>query len=347
MDNIKIELKLKTLVLLFLLFLVVALVFKIKGVLMPFAISFFIAYLLDPPISYAEKFGIPRSVSIIAIFIFITAIICLIAIILIPILYREISSFVEDIPGYIDRFLPLLNKFISWANIDVSLEKIKDIVINKGTEISSFVYKAIATITSSIKSIIGSIILYALVPILIFYFSKDYKTISKNIINTIDENTHIGLKDYIHEFNIILSSYFRGQFLVALILGILYSVVLLIVGVKPALLVGLSAGFLSIVPYLGFVYGFTLSTILAYVQYLNIWHPIGVIIGFTIVQILESNFITPKIVGKKLGLHPTVVIFALLIGGSLLGIAGMIFSLPVAAALKVWLNKIISSFKKL
>jgi predicted PurR-regulated permease PerM len=127
----------------------------------------------------------------------------------------------------------------------------------------------------------------------------------------------------------------------------MYTLVLLITGVKPALIVGLSAGLLSIVPYLGFVYGFGLSTILAYIQYSDIWHPAGIIIGFTVVQIIESNFITPKIVGDKLGLHPIVVIFALLVGGSLLGIAGMIFSLPVAAALKVWLNKILSSFRNL
>jgi predicted PurR-regulated permease PerM len=300
---------------------------------------------MDPLISKAEKHKIPRSISVIIIFILLTAIITGALLFLIPIIYREIYSFGKDFPEYIDKLSPFFNELQSKLNLDLSIDKVKDFIMSKGSEFSKMIYKTIGTITDSIKNIIGFIVLYSIVPILIFYFSKDYKYVTESLIKTIEENSHFNVKKYIDEFNQILSSYFRGQFIVAMILGVLYSVVLLITGIKPALIVGLSAGVLSIVPYLGFVVGFGVSLILAYVQYFDIWHPLFVLVGFAIVQTIESNFITPKIVGNKLGLHPTAVIFALLAGGSLLGIAGMIFSLPVAAAIKVWLNKIIATLK--
>ncbi len=343
--NIKLEIKLKTLLTVSFVLLLIYLIFRLNNILTPFALSFFIAYLMEPIISKAEKYKIPRSISIIAIFIILTALITGLLLILIPMIYQEIYSFGKNMPRYIDRLMPLFNELQSKVNLDLSLDKVRDFVISKGSEISKVAYKTIGTLTYSIKSIMGFVILYSIVPILIFYFSKDYKYVTESLIKTIQENSNFNAKAYIDEFNQILSSYFRGQFIVAMILGILYSIVLLITGIEPALVVGLSAGVLSIVPYLGFVVGFGASLILAYLQYFDIWHPLFVLIGFTITQAIESNFITPKIIGNKLGLHPTAVIFALLSGGSLLGIAGMIFALPVAAAIKVWFNKILSTLK--
>jgi predicted PurR-regulated permease PerM len=345
-SNIKFEIKLKTLFTVSIIILLIYLTFRLNDILTPFALSFFIAYLMEPIISKAEKYKLPRSIAVIIIFIVLIGLIGSFLLILIPMIYREIYSFGKDLPEYIDRLSPILNELQAKLNFDLSTEKVKDLIISKGSELSKMAYKTIGTLTSSIKSIVGSVILYSIVPILIFYFSKDYKYVTESLIKIIQENSNFNAKKYIDEFNQILSSYFRGQFIVAMILGILYSIVLLITGIKPALIVGLSAGVLSIIPYLGFVVGFGVSLILAYLQYFDIWHPLFVLAGFAIVQTIESNFITPKIVGSKLGLHPTAVIFALLAGGSLLGIAGMIFSLPIAAAIKVWLNKIITTLKR-
>lgn len=339
------EIKLKTLISIFFLFLIAYFIFKINNILTPFALAFFIVYLLDPLISGAEKYKIPRSVSIISIFLFITAFIVGLFLLLTPLIYNELSAFAKDVPYYIDRLSFLINNVQSHFGVDISTDRIKDLIASKTGEITNVAYKALGKITYSLKSIITTIVLYSIVPILIFYFAKDYKYVTESVIKTIEENSNFNVRKYLSEFDEILSSYFRGQIIVALILGVLYSIVLLIVDLKPALIVGLSAGVLSIIPYLGFVVGFATSLVLAYLQYFDIWHPLFVVIGFTVVQIIESNYITPKIVGNKLGLHPTAVIFSLLAGGSLLGIAGMIFSLPIAAAIKIWLNKIISSLK--
>ncbi|MDY6821012.1 MAG: AI-2E family transporter [Deferribacterota bacterium] len=345
MSELRMEIKLKTLISIFFLFLIAYFIFKINNILTPFALAFFIVYLLDPLISGAEKYKIPRSVSIISIFLFITAFIVGLFLLLTPLIYNELSAFAKDVPYYIDRLSFLINNVQSHFGVDISTDRIKDLIASKTGEITNVAYKALGKITYSLKSIITTIVLYSIVPILIFYFAKDYKYVTESVIKTIEENSNFNVRKYLSEFDEILSSYFRGQIIVALILGVLYSIVLLIVDLKPALIVGLSAGVLSIIPYLGFVVGFATSLVLAYLQYFDIWHPLFVVIGFTVVQIIESNYITPKIVGNKLGLHPTAVIFSLLAGGSLLGIAGMIFSLPIAAAIKIWLNKIISSLK--
>lgn len=141
------------------------------------------------------------------------------------------------------------------------------------------------------------------------------------------------------EFDKILSDYFRGMVIVAGCLTVLYTSVLLISGVKPAILIGLISGVLSIVPYLGFIIGFGVSFILAVVQFQDILHPFMVVAGFTIAQAIEGNIITPKVVGGSLGLHPTAVIFALLAGGTLFGIGGMIIALPIAAFAKILIRK--------
>jgi predicted PurR-regulated permease PerM len=111
------------------------------------------------------------------------------------------------------------------------------------------------------------------------------------------------------------------------------------VGVDGGLLIGVISGILSFIPYFGFLFGFVSSIVMSYLQFGDFFHPLYIIIGFTVIQFIESNIVTPKFVGESLGLHPTAVIFALMVGGYLLGLGGMIFSLPVAAFLKVYLKR--------
>jgi len=133
------------------LFLVIYLAFELNEILTPFALSFFIAYLMEPIISKTEKYKIPRSISIIALFITLIALITGLLLILIPMIYKEIYSFGKDLPLYIDRLTPLFNEFQSKLNIDLSIDKIRDFVISKGTELSKVVYKTIGTLTYSMK----------------------------------------------------------------------------------------------------------------------------------------------------------------------------------------------------
>jgi predicted PurR-regulated permease PerM len=254
---------------------------------------------------------------------------------LVPILYRELEMLVSMTPKYVASLGDMINGLFAKLHIDISVSSLKSQLAPKSEEIAGKLLDAIRVFLSSATGAISSIISIALIPIVTFYFLRDFDKMSANLFEILEKNGGKSYKQYLLDFDEILSKYFRGQIIVALILSALYTSILLISGVKPAILIGVVSGLLSVVPYLGFIIGFGTSIILAIVQYQDFLHPLLVFGGFVLVQAIEGNYITPKIVGESLGLHPTAVIFALMAGGTLFGIAGMILALPVAAFIKV------------
>jgi len=311
------------------------LIYKVQAIISVFAVSFFIAYLLDPLIDRMERAKIPRVLGILILIIFLTIAITLFLLAVLPLLYTEMQYLTKTLPKTITSIANMAESLAEKAGFDTSLANLKDQLAPKAGEIAKQVLSAAGDVISSATTALGAIINIAIIPILVFYFLKDFDRLTNRLFEILEKKWDTDYKKYIMEFDKILSVYFRGQIIVAGLLAILYTSVLLIVGVKPAILIGLMSGILSIVPYLGFIIGFGASLILAIVQFQDFLHPLLIIGGFSIVQMVEGNFITPKIVGESLGLHPTAVIFALLAGGTLFGIGGMILALPVAAFIKI------------
>jgi len=337
MGIFKLDLDYKNLLILAAVILVFSLLYKIQAIISIFAISFFIAYLLDPMIDKLESWKIPRSIGILILIALLTVVsaVCLISIF--PLLYSEVNYLIDSMPKIVASLTDAAQHAASKMNIDITLDNLKDQLAPKAGEIAKQALSAVQSILSSTTTAFSSIINMAVIPILVFYFLKDFDRLNDKLFDILAKKSDGDYKRYLLDFDKILSVYFRGQILVAAILAVLYTSVLLIVGVKPAILIGLVSGLLSIVPYLGFIIGFTASLVLAIVQFQDFLHPLLVVGGFAIVQAIEGNFITPKIVGESLGLHPTAVIFALLAGGSLFGIGGMIIALPIAAFIKILL----------
>jgi predicted PurR-regulated permease PerM len=149
------------------------------------------------------------------------------------------------------------------------------------------------------------------------------------------EATSVMLVTQCHE---VLGAFFRGQLMVMLGLGIIYSTGLWVAGLDLALVIGLLAGLFSIVPYLGFFLGILMAVAAAFFQFYDVWHVISVLIVFGIGQVLETAVLTPLFVGDRIGLHPVAVIFAILAGGQLFGFVGVLLALPIAAVLMVFLR---------
>lgn len=346
MKSFKIEFSLKQIFLILLLFILLLLLSRIKDIITLFAVSILIAYLFDPIVDYMEAKKINRVFAVIIIFSVFTIFIILIFIFLIPMLYTEALSITKNLPVYFQKILPEIENLIKKFNPSFDIAMLRDFTLGKLDVISKFLLSATKNISSSIYSVVKSLLNIFLVPILVFYFLKDFDRIKENIFNLINVKfSYFKVEEYFNEFNSIVSRYFRGQLLVSLFLAFSYSVVLLIIGVEGAILIGVLSGLLSIVPYLGFFAGFISSLIISYLQFSDFLHPLFVVIGFFIVQFIESNIVTPKLVGSSLGLHPTAVIFALMAGGYLLGIGGMIFSLPVAAFIKVYITNVLTDKK--
>lgn len=324
-----------------LLFVLVFFVFRyLRDILATFGISVLLAYLLDPLVHFMEKSKIRRSISIILIFFIFSTITLFLVIFIIPLIYGEIVKIVAELPGYILIISSKLEKLSGSMDIKLDIETVKAFLMQKAGSISKVILSVGAGLGSSLYELVKYALNLMLIPILVFYFLKDFKTIKENLFGIVRGRiSGFNIDEAFMEFNQIIKTYFRGQLLVSLLLAIAYTTVLLVVGIEGAVTIGLISGALSIVPYLGFLSGFITSLFISYLQFNDLLHPFYILIGFSIVQFIESNFVTPKIIGESLGLHPTAVIFALMTGGYLLGIGGMIFSLPIAAFIKLVLIK--------
>ena len=301
-----------------------------------FGISVLIAYLIDPLVNFMEKAKIRRTVGIISIFLMFSVVVTFMFAFIFPIIYGEILKITSELPKYISILSSKLEKISLSMDIKLDIETLKSFLMQKAGSISKVIISASAGLGSSLYDIIKYLINLMLIPILVFYFLKDFKTIKQNLFYILRNRMgEFDIDEAFAEFNQIVKTYFRGQLLVSLFLAISYTLVLVLVGVEGGISIGFISGVLSIVPYLGFLTGFVSSLLISYLQFNDFLHPMYILIGFSIVQFVESNFVTPKIVGESLGLHPTAVIFALMTGGYLFGIGGMIFSLPVAAFIKV------------
>ncbi|WP_027390834.1 AI-2E family transporter [Chrysiogenes arsenatis] len=315
------------------------LAWQVQDILTTFGIAFVIAYLLNPLVDKLERRGAGRTLVITLLFCSGFLISGAILYWLVPILTAEAASLARNLPRYAEIAFNLLQHHLTTLGVDLSLEDVRRMAIEKAASLSSYSATFIGSVATSVGAIGVWTLNLLLIPILVFYFLRDFNSIMEKSLRFVQNKYQWDGGKYFESFNTILSRYFRGQIIVSMILMAAYSVVLLIVGVKPAFLLGIIAGALSVVPYLGLAVGLGVSLLLAFLQFEGLFHLLAVLIGFSVVQVIETNVITPRIIGESLGLHPAMVIFALMAGGALMGIGGMILALPVAAFLRVlWME---------
>ena len=192
---------------------------------------------------------------------------------------------------------------------------------------------------------INLISLILITPIVAFYMLRDWDTFVKKFEGLLPKKSKRGIMQSMQEINTIIAGFIRGQLSVCVILGLYYSIGLKLVGLELGLLVGFIAGVISFIPYVGSITGFVLAIILAFAQFNDITHVMYVVAVFLSGQFLEGNFLTPKLVGDNVGLHPVWVMFALLAGGVLLGFLGLMLAVPVAAIIGVLLRNLIKRYK--
>ena len=203
------------------------------------------------------------------------------------------------------------------------------------TQISSFIF---LYITRSGLSIIGWFATALLVPVVTFYLLLDWNKLLSRALSLLPPRRRSQVAVLARETNEVLGSFLRGQLLVMTALATVYAVGLTLVGLDLALPIGILAGLVSFVPYLGFIVGLLSATLAAYLQFHDSIMLLGVAVVFLIGQVLESLWLTPKLVGDRIGLHPVAVIFAVMAGGQLFGFTGILLALPATAVLKIWLR---------
>lgn len=306
-------------------------------VLTPFITAFLLAYLADPFTSWLVRIKIPRTLAVVIVFLLLALIITGILLVFIPLFERQVTIFITKIP-----------EFIQWLNQSVMpwLDEKFDIKTNLNLNGLSGYWQQAGGVAKSLLHVISSsgmafagwIVNLFLIPVVLFYLLRDWPKLLAGIHGLLPRDIEPTVTDLTLQCDEVLSAFLRGQLIVMIALGLLYSVGLAIVGIDTALVIGMLAGLVSIVPYLGFIVGILSASIAALFQFHDVWHIVGVAIVFVIAQSIEGSVLTPWLVGNRVGLHPIVVIFAILAGGKLFGFVGVLLAIPVAAILMVILR---------
>ena len=250
-----------------------------------------------------------------------------------PILSIQLKSFLIEFPIVINTLNQKINLIIEYLQKKAFLESSSDILNNILPNFSNLITGFLRNIVSSSLAVFNIITIILVTPIVSWYFLKDWDDIIINLNSLLSSKQKKTVIKYAKEVDLIFSAYLRGQILVSLFLTLFYFSSFYILGLNYSLFVGIFAGFFSFIPLIGIIVSFFITALLAYLQFLDILTIFYILLIFFAAQLLESNFLTPKLVGKKLGLHPLAVLFSIFVFGALFGIIGIIFATPLMATI--------------
>lgn len=315
------------------------LLYLLAPVITPFLTAALLAYLGDPLVDRLEHYKLPRTVAVICVFIVIFLIVAIWPFVLIPVIEQQITWLTGNIPNYIDwvqqHVVPWLSQSL---NVDPQLldaTAMKKAIAENWGQVGSIASYVMSTISQSSLVLIAWVANIVLIPVVTFYLLRDWDHLVARINQLLPRKQQPTISRLARESDEVLGAFLRGQLLVMICLGTIYTLGLWIMGLDVALLVGMIAGLVSFVPYLGFIVGIVLAGIAAIMQFHDIYYLLPVAVVFGIGQALEGMLLTPLLVGDKIGLHPVAVIFAIMAGGQLFGFVGILLALPIAAVIMV------------
>jgi predicted PurR-regulated permease PerM len=322
---------------------VVWLVWLLAPILTPFVVAALLGWLGDPLVDRLERRGRSRNTAVILVFTAMSLLVVLALILLVPLVERQLVILFESLPRYRDWFvgtvLPWVERrtgFELMAWLDP--ERIIELIRTHWEEAGGAAATMLGYLSRSGFALLGWIANIVLLPVLTFFFLRDWDVFVEKVAALVPRDHQQTVARLARESDAVLGGFLRGQFLVMLILGVLYGIGLWLAGLDLGILIGIVAGLLTFVPYLGPATVVVLGGIASLVQYGDWQHLAGVLAVFGIGQVIESYWLTPKLVGDRIGLHPVAVIFAVLAGGQLFGFLGMLLALPVAAVANVLLH---------
>jgi predicted PurR-regulated permease PerM len=321
-------------------FWIVALLVLVAGlwlfsdILLPFIAGLILAYFLDPVADALERLGLPRMAATLLILVLSLLLIVILVVLLIPVLGDQIAKFAADLPRYTRSLVALFN--------ELAPQWLKDMLKNSGNpdSLSDFAGRAAAWIAAILASIwsgglalVNVLSLLVVTPIVAFYMLNDWDHMIAKVDSWLPRDHIATVRALASQIDQAMAGFIRGQGTVCLLLGLFYAAALSLAGLNFGLLIGLGAGLLSFIPYIGSIVGGILAIGMALVQFWPDWISIVIIIAiFAAGQFIEGNFLSPYLVGNRVGLHPVWLMFALFAFGYLFGFVGLLLAVPLAAA---------------
>ena len=322
--------------------LVGALFYWLAPILTPFVVSALLAYLADPLVDRLEKRGLGRTWAVTVVFSLMTLAMVGVVLLLIPLLGSQIERFSDSAPRYVawfrDTALPWLEQRTGLSLESLEPGKLFALLQEHWQQAGGIAASVLGGISKSGLVLLAWIGNLTLIPVVTFYLLRDWDSLVARVHELLPRSVAPTISSLTRQSDEVLGGFLRGQISVMLALATVYSLGLWMVGIDLAFLIGMLAGLVSFIPYLGAIVGIGAGLIAALVQYGDWTHVILVLVVFGVGQTLESMLLTPWLVGDRIGLHPVAVIFAILAGGQLFGFLGVLVALPLAAVIMVLLR---------
>lgn len=318
--------------------------FFLRDVLLPFVAGMAVAYLLDPVVDRLERVKVGRTTATLLVLLLFFVLTIGIILLVAPLIQAQIARLVEQLPVYIEAVRGLVEPLIRDVAASVRQEAALDKLPAVAGDVLSWIGRVIGRVISGGAWIANLISILVITPIVSFYLLRDWDKIVAAVDDWLPRGQAETIRGQMREIDRTLSAFVRGQGVVCLSLGIFYAVGLSVAGLDFGLVIGLFAGLISFVPFVGSFFGAILSVGLALVQF-DAWYPVAIVAAiFAAGQFIEGNFLTPNLVGDAVGLHPVWVIFALLAGGTLFGFLGVLLAVPAAAVIGVLVRFALSRY---
>jgi predicted PurR-regulated permease PerM len=314
-------------------------------------VAFVMAYILNPVVQQLGSLGLGRSVAAFLVLFLGLALIVSFVVIVLPAVLGEIGRFASRLPHYWSALQSLLLQAAQKLNLEVpqDWEQITNLVIERGRQVlpglADYSTRVVASLFKSTLNFLSATFYVLMVPVIAYYLMISFEHIKRDAEALIPPYLREAVMDKVLQVDAVLAAFVRGQLTVATVLGILYSIGFLIIGIDLALVLGILSGLLWIVPYVGTLFALVAGSAMALAKFGDLLHVGYVVAWVASVQLLEGYVLTPRIVGHAVGLHPVVYILALIVGANLFGFVGLLVAIPVTAALKVLLKTGLDAYR--
>jgi predicted PurR-regulated permease PerM len=319
----------------------VSLLYLLGPILSPFVAAGILAYICNPAVQRLCAGKIPRTLAVALVMTGLLALLAALLLIMLPLLEKEISLLVTRLPDWIEAARAnLLPQLQHWFGISLEWDQqaLKNLLLSHWQNAGGVAGKLLPLLGSGGGAVISVLVNVLLIPVAMFYLLRDWNELMMRIDQLIPRHWQGKAKEIAAEVDRILAEFLRGQIAVMLLMSFYYVLVLWVVGLEFALPIGILAGMLVFVPYLGMIIGLALATVAALMQFPNFNGVLWVWGVFGAGQLIEGMLVTPLLVGERVGLHPLAVIFALLAFGQLFGFFGLLLALPLSAIILVTLR---------
>jgi len=324
-----------------------ATLYLLSGVLLPFVAGMAVAYLLDPVCDRLERWGLSRGLATAVLTLLFLVLAVAALLLLVPLVAGQLVSLIENTPDYIDSLRGQFSHLIAGleSRIDPQLlERLRDAIAGSAGRSVEWATSMLGGVLTGGVAFVNLLSLLVITPVVAFYLLRDWDRIVTTVDSWLPRDHAVTIRRLAGEVDQRLAGFVRGQGTVCLSLGAFYAIGLSMADLQFGLVIGVVAGLLSFIPYVGAIVGMLLSVGLAMVQF-DDWMRIAIVAGiFLVGQALEGYVLTPRLVGGQVGLHPVWVMFALLAGGALFGFVGMMLAVPTTAVIGVGVRFALASY---